>query len=306
MYNLFISGDEEAWLNNSYILDRDRCIKVKEFTSEEIVEKYGSLTVNQISEIKKFPCIFAYETQCKKDPKFGYLTDITERQNKVRLEINFIETPSFITHDGFLNYDFDLDISNWEYNRTHWAIKDVDLYKFFEKNNIKMPLDIEYIDEDAFLEKEIATISFDNLNIPSDMKLILESRFKEIKRCLRVSAPLSAIFLCGSILEGLLLNLAKENPKRFNTSNSAPKNIDNKVKQFQEWSLNNLINVAHENGILRDDVKVFSHALRDFRNYIHPYLQLSSGFNPDMHTARICFQVLKAAISQLNSFNETK
>jgi hypothetical protein len=48
------------------------------------------------------------------------------------------------------------------------------------------------------------------------------------------------------------------------------------------------------------DVKKFSHALRDFRNYIHPYEQMASRFNPDAHTAQICFQVLRAAISALS------
>jgi len=64
-----------------------------------------------------------------------------------------------------------------------------------------------------------------------------------------------------------------------------------------------LIDVAFELKIIKEDVKKFSHALRDFRNYIHPYQQVSSGFNPDHHTANICFQVLKAAIYQLTINN---
>jgi hypothetical protein len=46
-------------------------------------------------------------------------------------------------------------------------------------------------------------------------------------------------------------------------------------------------------------VKKYSHSLRDFRNYIHPYEQLSSRFDPDIKTAKISFQVLKAAIADL-------
>jgi len=48
--------------------------------------------------------------------------------------------------------------------------------------------------------------------------------------------------------------------------------------------------------LLRLDVKKFSHVMRDFRNYIHPYEQMASKFNPDKHTAEICLQVLRAAI----------
>ena len=72
-----------------------------------------------------------------------------------------------------------------------------------------------------------------------------------------------------------------------------------KVKQFHEWSLNNFVEVAHDIGFIGLDVKTYSHSLRDFRNYIHPYEQMSSGFNPDMHTARISWQVLKAAIHDI-------
>ena len=38
---------------------------------------------------------------------------------------------------------------------------------------------------------------------------------------------------------------------------------------------------------------------KDFRNYIHPRQQLSQNFNPDMHTAKISWQVLQAAIADL-------
>lgn len=50
---------------------------------------------------------------------------------------------------------------------------------------------------------------------------------------------------------------------------------------------------------LKEDVKKFSHTLRDFRNYIHPYQQMSIGFQPNEHTARICFQVLKTVLYQI-------
>lgn len=53
--------------------------------------------------------------------------------------------------------------------------------------------------------------------------------------------------------------------------------------------------------LINEEVRKFSHSLRDFRNYIHPYQQLSSQFSPDKHTAQISVQVLKAAIFQLSN-----
>ena len=72
-----------------------------------------------------------------------------------------------------------------------------------------------------------------------------------------------------------------------------------KVKRFQDWTLAQFIDVAADLGILKPDVQKFSHGLRDFRNYIHPYEQLVSHFTPDEHTATVCYQVLKAALASI-------
>ncbi|MCY4264958.1 MAG: hypothetical protein OXE78_08890 [Gammaproteobacteria bacterium] len=81
--------------------------------------------------------------------------------------------------------------------------------------------------------------------------------------------------------------------------NAAPKIKNGSTKRFHEWSLAELIDVAFEVGILKFDVKKFSHGLRDFRNYIHPSQQMASGFTPNEHTAKFCLQVLKSALASL-------
>lgn len=165
---------------------------------------------------------------------------------------------------------------------------------------------IDFTDEkadqkvDDFLQKEFEDVSINALGLEGEVTKILTSRMEEIKKSLSTQSPLSVIFLVGSSLEGILLGIAIKNPENFNRAKSCPKNEEGKPANFPEWSLNNFIDVAHETGFIKEDVKKFSHALRDFRNYIHPYEQLSHRFNPDMHTARICWQVLKAAIYQIS------
>lgn len=154
------------------------------------------------------------------------------------------------------------------------------------------------VTEQEFLHRQYQNISIKNLSIDPTLLLVLESRLAEAQHCL-ISAPLATIFLCGSILEGILLGVALQSPKEFNQSPKSPKDKDNKIKPFHEWSLAQFIDVAHDLGALKLDVKKFSHELRDFRNYIHPYQQLASKFSPDKHTAEICLQVLKAAIADL-------
>lgn len=144
-----------------------------------------------------------------------------------------------------------------------------------------------------------------NIKVPIQFQVkaitdIIKLRLEEIEKCLSVDAPLSVIFLSGSTLEGVLLGVALKNPKEFNQSTSSPKDKEGKVKQFQEWTLSNFIDISYEVGLLAEDVKKYSSSLREFRNYIHPYQQMSSKFNPDKHTAKISWQVLKAALFQLS------
>ncbi len=154
--------------------------------------------------------------------------------------------------------------------------------------------------ESEFLQKDFGAISIDRIQIDASLLPILKSRLVEAGNCLRSNSPLAAIFMCGSILEGLLMGVAIQNPKAFNQASASPKDKAGKVRQFHEWTLSQFIEVAHELGFLALDVKKFGHALRDFRNYIHPYEQMASNFSPDSHTAQICLQVLKAAIASLS------
>lgn len=154
---------------------------------------------------------------------------------------------------------------------------------------------------DDFLSKEYSDISIKKLNIDSVVIEILEKRITEISKNIKGGASLSAVIMCGSVLEGMLLGVASSKMREFNTSSCSPKNKDTgKVMPFHEWTLSNFIDVAHNIGLLGLDVKKYSHSLRDFRNYIHPYQQMSSGFDPDIDTAKISWQVLKAAISDLS------
>ncbi len=169
---------------------------------------------------------------------------------------------------------------------------------FAKAEEIDFSYNEEEISNDNFLEKEFEDISLEKMGLDSVITNVLILRLEEIKKCMTVGAPLSVIFMAGIILEGLLLGYALKHPKDFNQSKCAPR-MNNKVKLFPDWTLANFIDTAHDLKFLEEDVKKYSHSLRDFRNYIHPFAQLNSQFNPDQQTAKISFQVLKAAIFQL-------
>ena len=152
---------------------------------------------------------------------------------------------------------------------------------------------------EGFLNKEFEIPNIQKLPVEYAVSEVIKSRLKEAQLCLSAGAYLSVIFQCGSILEAVLLGAAQTEPEKFNRSRSSPKR-NNKTKPFPEWKLSEFINVAHDVGLLKPDVQKFSLGLKDFRNYIHPYQQMISGFAPDEHTAKVCFQVLKAALADVS------
>jgi hypothetical protein len=205
---------------------------------------------------------------------------------------------------NFIGRVSDLDKLIKEFNQflafDNWKIIRNNVEIIFSKvDEVNIDDESNEIQEDDFLEKEFHEIPIELIGLDGVVTEVLECRFDEIKKCLSSDAPLSVIFLAGSTLEGILLGVALKHPKEFNQSTASPKDKEGRVKRFQYWTLSNFIDVAHDVGLLKEDVKKFSHSLRDFRNYIHPYEQISSRFNPDKHTAKISWQVLKAAIYQL-------
>ena len=137
MHNLFVSGNNEAWDGEPYILEIGRC--VREYTDAEITKKYGELTSEQVDAIRLLPCIFAYEAGWKKDPKFGIVREVTKRQGKAKIDYELVELDKFITHSDIDEMRFELDISDWEMNRRHWAIKDINLAKELSAKNVLLP-----------------------------------------------------------------------------------------------------------------------------------------------------------------------
>ena len=82
-------------------------------------------------------------------------------------------------------------------------------------------------------------------------------------------------------------------------SAGAKKTVTVETKHFSDWSLAEMIDVAHSVCWLGLDVKRFSHALRSFRNLVHPYEQMASGATPDEDTCSISWLVVQAAVNDL-------
>lgn len=183
MYNLFVSADDEDWNGEPFILEIERC--VREYTDTEITDKFGDFRSNQIEEIRKFPCIFSYETACRKEPKFGIVTEITSRQGKVKVEYEIVELDNFISHNDILELLFGLDIGEWEMNRTHWAIKNVNLAKELGSKGVKLP---RWARSEA-KAVNITTHNFDvAFSFPGEVRNVVEEIATEVEKLIGPNA----------------------------------------------------------------------------------------------------------------------
>jgi len=148
--------------------------------------------------------------------------------------------------------------------------------------------------------KPLPKPDFSKLNIESKLSEVLSARWTEVEICVNNNAYLSATILMGSMLEGLFLSVLARNPKEANSAKSAPfDKKKNKVKEFTDWKLVEMIDVAHDVGWIDYDVKKYSNALRDFRNFIHPHQQMLQNCYPDKDTCDISWLVVQATVNDL-------
>jgi len=141
---------------------------------------------------------------------------------------------------------------------------------------------------------------FLRLAIEPGLGEILADRWEQAQRCLNAEAYVASVMIMGSILEGMLLAVLQRFPQEGNACKAAPTDPKTgRVKYFAEWSLSDMINVAHEANWIDLDVKRFSHPLREFRNLIHPYQQMLTKTFPDKDTCEIGWLVVQAAANDL-------
>lgn len=132
---------------------------------------------------------------------------------------------------------------------------------------------------------------------------IVQSRFDDAAQSRRGGAYLSSVIMLGSGLEGLLQGFALSRLPAAMRSKKAPK-ISGGVtaKHIGDWTLSELIDVAHDVGWIQKDAHAFGHNVRDFRNLVHPYKQWKSRYDPtDEGTCHLCWEVVRVVFNDLKN-----
>jgi hypothetical protein len=143
--------------------------------------------------------------------------------------------------------------------------------------------------------------SFAKLITDSRMQNILKARWCECAKCLAADAPLAATVMMGGLLEAILLARINREPNKASvfTCTSAPRDKAGKTKPLNEWGLKNYIDVSHEHSWISVSVRDVGEVLRDYRNYVHPYKQLSNDVHLKNADAELFGEITKNISRQI-------
>ena len=124
MYNFIVTATAECWDTSPATFLRSR---IFEYTSNDIKARFAKLGKTEIDEMAKLPCLFTYEEPVGKYAQIGRITEFRERSREVRIKFELDKFLPKIGVDELKKLEWELDIGDWEFSRTHWALKDVDL-----------------------------------------------------------------------------------------------------------------------------------------------------------------------------------
>ena len=126
MFNLLISAKAGHWDRSPATFSLER---IFEHTSERLATRYGDLEYPVLEELLACPALFAYEHREGLNARVGRISRVRKRANQddIRIDFEMDENLPAISPDALKEMAWELDMTDWEFNRTHWAVKDVDL-----------------------------------------------------------------------------------------------------------------------------------------------------------------------------------
>lgn len=132
MFNLLIHHDPEFWSTSPVEFDKSRA--AVEYTVDNISERYKFFTDEAIEELKQFPCLFVVENE-QVPTRIGKILNLRVRSNTIVIEFQFDAILPELRIGTIQDIGVDIDLGRWEISRTHWAIKDENLFEILLRKN---------------------------------------------------------------------------------------------------------------------------------------------------------------------------
>lgn len=141
-YNLFVIGEED-FQGEHFIVPKERALT--ESMSDELKDKFSSLSSDAILVIRTFPSLFASEnrqygrTDDTHIAYFGMVTDVKIQDNGIKVYFHkFSDMPQQKVNEIALKLALGKAALLNELNRTHWAIKRVNLIEELRRAGISV------------------------------------------------------------------------------------------------------------------------------------------------------------------------
>jgi len=106
------------------------------------------------------------------------IRDVAKRQGQVRIEYEILPLDPFLTAADLGQLTFELDISDWEMNRTHWAVKDVNLPKELHARGIALPSWTRQANKTVDIAKHGFAVA---LSFPGEVREIVQKVAQELE-----------------------------------------------------------------------------------------------------------------------------
>lgn len=119
----------------------------------------------------------------------------------------------------------------------------------------------------------------------TDLVSVLEEYYRQAQKAAAGDSYLGMIVGCGSVVEGLLTWALLQREDEALKCGKAPKDKQEQVLPIRQWGLAHLIDVSADLGAIGKTAKQASWALKDFRNFIHPYNVLQQSARPHQSLA---------------------
>ncbi len=135
MYNLLCKG--LPWENGrgSVLLER-----LFEYTEDNVKAQFQGGDGILYEELRKLPCLFMREgTSNTQLAHVGEITQVRKDGAEISIDYSFASAIKPIPNSVIFGKKFDFGMSDrWEFSRTHWAVKDIDLFRTLL--SVSMPL----------------------------------------------------------------------------------------------------------------------------------------------------------------------
>lgn len=124
MYHLLVKYGEDSWAKSPATISESRFL---EYSDDEARVRFSELNEERIDELKEFPALFMCEGEAS--PTFiGKILKLRFRGNEIVVHFERIKVVPDFPEGVIKDNSLALGIENFEFYRTHWAIKDEDLY----------------------------------------------------------------------------------------------------------------------------------------------------------------------------------